>query len=261
MSKFKLLSPFFATSLLISLTFSFFMINRAQADGPETAPKELRETIAKIDAAANNHRLEQVLDFYAPEFTNADGLDRKQIGQGLDNLWKQYPDLHYSTRLLSWNQDQNNLITETQTTIEGASHQKIRSFLLISTIKSRQFLQNNHLVKQEILAESTQLKSGEKPPEIDVNLPNSVKVGQNYDFDVILKEPLSNQVSVGYALADKVNGVNFFKSANFDLEVLQSGGIFKRGKAPETPEDQWLSAIIVQSNGMTIVTQRLKIDK
>jgi hypothetical protein len=261
MPNFKPLSAFFGTSLLLSLTSPLAITPIAKAESPENAPTELKQLIVEIDKAANLHSTESLLKLYSPNFTNTDGLDNKKLSTLLSNLWKEYPDLHYATQLLSWKKEQDQIIAETETKIEGTSQQKGRTFQLSSIIKSQQVFQDNHLLKQEILEESTQVKSGNKPPAVEVNLPLKVKVGQQFDFDVIIKEPLTNDISVGYAIKETVESGKYLKPSDFDLEVLQSGGIFKRVKAPNTPENQWLSAILVQSDGMTIVTQRLRIEK
>jgi hypothetical protein len=45
------------------------------------------------------------------------------------------------------------------------------------------------------------------------------------------------------------------------LELLQSGGLFKRVTAPATPENRWLSAILIQGDGIVVVSQRVKVEK
>ncbi len=44
-----------------------------------------------------------------------------------------------------------------------------------------------------------------------------------------------------------------------DLQLLTSGGVFKEGQAPSLPGSQWISAVILRGNGMTMVTQRLQV--
>ena len=43
------------------------------------------------------------------------------------------------------------------------------------------------------------------------------------------------------------------------LELLQSGGLFKRVPAAEEPQNRWLSAILVRSEGITMITHRVRI--
>ncbi len=261
MDIFKRADNFCWTTLILGLSLPLLLIHNAKASSPESAPNDLRNDIANIDNAANNHRIDELLKFYSPNFTTADGLDEKQLKKTLVDLWKHYPDLHYNTRLLSWEQGKDGIVTQTVTSIQGTSQQKGTTFKISSDIKSSQVFRGNQLVNQEILSESTQIKSGTKPPEVEISLPKSVKAGEGFDFDVIIKEPLNNQVAVGYAIDDKVDPARYLKPSAFDLEVLQAGGIFKRVKAPDTPQDRWLSAVVIQSDGMTIVTQRLKIEK
>lgn len=232
-----------------------------KAQSPESAPNELKQLIVEIDRAANARNTDTLLKLYSPDFTNTDGLDNEKVSAALKNLWKEYPNLRYTTKILSWEKKNDQIIAETETKMEGTSKQKGRTFQMNSTIKSRQVFKDNYLLSQEILAESTQIKSGNKPPEVEVNLPQTVKVGQEFDFDVIIKEPLSNEISVGYAVKEKIESGKYLNPSEFDLEVLQAGGLFKRSKAPTTPEDQWLSAILVQGDGMTIVTQRIRIEQ
>ena len=261
MPNLKRLSAFFWTSVFLSLTLPILTTLKVKAASPDSAPTELKKNIAEIDTAANAHNVNSLLKLHSPNFTNSDGLDNQKISQVLKNLWQQYPDLRYTTQLLSWEQDKDQIIAETETKMTGTSQQKGQTFNITSTIKSRQYFKGNYLVKQEILAESTQIKSGVKPPEVEVRLPEKVKVGEEFDFDVIIKEPIINEIAVGYALEDKIESTRYLEPSQFNLEALQAGGIFKRGKAAKTPENRWLSAILVQSQGMTIVTQRLRIEK
>jgi hypothetical protein len=45
------------------------------------------------------------------------------------------------------------------------------------------------------------------------------------------------------------------------LELLQSGGLFKRAKAPTTTENCWLSAILIQEDGIFVITQWVRVEK
>ncbi len=261
MPNFKPLSALFWTSLLLTIISPVAIPSVAKAETPENAPTELKKIIGEIDTAANAQNIESLLKLNSPNFTNSDGLDNKKLSQVLANLWKEYPNLRYTTQLLSWEKDKDKIVAQTETKIQGTSQQKGRTFQMSSTIKSRQTFQDNYLLKQEILTENTEIKSGNKPPEVEVNLPVQVKVGQQFDFEVIIKEPLTNQISVGYALQEKIDSAKYLQPSEFDLEVLQAGGLFKRGQAPSTPENQWLSAILVQGDGMTIVTRRLRIER
>jgi hypothetical protein len=51
----------------------------------------------------------------------------------------------------------------------------------------------------------------------------------------------------------------YTKPAEFDLQLLPAGGIFKLGKAPMKAEDRWISAVLIRGDGMTMITQRLQV--
>ncbi|CCH65082.1 hypothetical protein RINTHM_6160 [Richelia intracellularis HM01] len=53
----------------------------------------------------------------------------------------------------------------------------------------------------------------------------------------------------------------YIKASSMNLESVKAGGLFKIGRAPDTPGNYWVSAVIVCSDGMTIVTRRLRVIK
>jgi hypothetical protein len=111
------------------------------------------------------------------------------------------------------------------------------------------------------LSERTQLTSGSKPPQIDFKLPEQVQVGQKYNFDAIVQEPLGDDFLLGTALEEAIKPDNFLNPTSVDLQLLTSGGLFKTAQAPSTPGSRWVSAVILRGNGMTMVTQRLQVVK
>jgi hypothetical protein len=130
-----------------------------------------------------------------------------------------------------------------------------------ATITSRQRILGTQIVRQDILTERTQLTSGAKPPEIKINLPQQVRVGQQYNFDAIVTEPIGDDFLLGTALEEPIKPEKYLSPTSVDLELLTTGGLFKIGRAPATPGSQWLSAVILRGQGVTMVTQRLQIVK
>jgi ketosteroid isomerase-like protein len=231
----------------------------ARAQSPQAAPPEIKNVLAQIDAAANKKDVQAVLQYYSPNFTHSDGLTRQTLEQALTELWKRYPNLNYQTELNSWKADGNGILTETTTKITGTQKVGTIEWKLNSTLKSQQRFENQKIVKQEILAEKSLLTSGSNPPVVTLNLPEQVKVGQSFNFDAIVQEPLGNDLLLGAALEEPVKPEGLLKPTIANLELLNAGGIFKVGRVPLTGESRWLSAILVRHNGMTMVTQRLRV--
>jgi hypothetical protein len=134
-----------------------------------------------------------------------------------------------------------------------------RPFALTATLISRQRFENQKIVQQEILSERTQMTAGENPPTIDVNLPQQVGVGQSFDFDASVREPLGDRLLLGAALEEPISTTGYLNPTPVNLEPLSAGGIFKVGQAPITPESRWISAVIIRDDGITTVTQRLQV--
>ncbi|PSM46572.1 hypothetical protein C7Y66_24255 [Chroococcidiopsis sp. CCALA 051] len=226
---------------------------------PLNAPAELTNIIAQIDAAANQRNINEVLKFYSPNFTHSDGLTRQSMTQALTALWKSYPQLKYQTQLLSWQPQGKAIIAETVTKITGTQPQAVGNTLLDATIRSKQRYENGQIVQQEILSEQSQIKTGDKPPTVEVKLPQQVKPGQQYNFDAVVREPLGDDYLLGAALEEPIRPDNFANPARVDLELLSSGGLFKIGRAPIKPDRYWVSAVLIRGDGMTLVTQRLNV--
>ena len=247
--------------LLLGFGLATGFESAVRAESPETAPKELKELLSQIEAAANRHDLKQVMQFYSPDFKNSDGLNSSSLSEAVTKLWQRYPKLNYTTELLSWEKEGDGLVAETVTKIQGTQNADGRAMQLESTIRSRQLFNNQKLVRQEILSETTKTTSGSNPPQVEVKLPEKARVREQFDFDVIVKEPLSDDVLLGAALEEPTSSDRYLKPSQFDLDLLQAGGIFKRVTAPSVPGNHWLSAILVRADGITLITQRVRVEK
>lgn len=246
-------------SFLMSLGLTAMGGVAVRAASPDTAPPEVTNILRQIETAANSRSLEAVMDYYSPDFTNSDNLSRSDFSQALSQLWERYPQLDYRTELQEWETRDGGVITETVTRITGVRDSGGQGIKLEATVRSRQFIENNQIVRQEILSERSQLSVGTNPPEVRVNLPEKVRPGERYNFDAIVTEPLGEDLLLGAALEEKIEGERYLESGEFELELLQAGGLFKIGRAPEESENHWVSAILIRGDGMTVITQRLQV--
>ncbi|BAZ42275.1 hypothetical protein NIES4101_82430 [Calothrix sp. NIES-4101] len=231
------------------------------ASTPANAPPALKNLLAQIDTAASKGDVKAVMQYYSPNFTHSDGLTRPNMEKALVSLWQRYPKLRYSTQLQSWKTQGNVTIAETVTQISGLASANSQNIGLNTTIRSRQRISGSQIIQQDILSERTQLTSGAKPPQLDIKLPQQVKVGQLYSFDAIVQEPLGEDYLLGAALEEPVKPEKYLAPTSVNLELLSAGGLFKVGKAPATPGSQWVSAVIMRGDGTTMVTQRVQVVK
>ncbi len=259
--------------LLLLLSFSFMILiegenlhgTQAQEQPPTAAPAnvppQLKDTLAQIDAAANKRDIKAVMQFYSGNFTHSDGLTRQTLEQALTQVWKRYNTLNYRTELQTWQPSGNGFMAQTVTRITGTQQNQGRELALNATLTSRQYFQGQKITRQEILSERSQLTSGQNPPKIQLNLPQQVTVGQEYNLDAIVQEPLGDSLLLGAALEEPISPQSYLKDGRINLEPLAAGGIFKVGRAPAKPTSQWISAILVREDGMILISRRLQVVK
>jgi hypothetical protein len=252
-------SRLLASSLLVLSLLS--SLKCAQASTTQNAPAELQSLLTQVDTAASRGDVKGVVQFYSPNFTHSDGLTRPSMEKALTNLWQRYPRLKYTTQLQSWKPEGNAIVAETVTNITGLPSTTSNNMALNATIRSRQRIVGGRIVRQDILSERTLLTSGAKPPQVELKLPQQVKVGQQYNLDAIVQEPLGDDYLLGAALEETIKPDKYLTPTQVDLELLSSGGIFKIGRAPNIPGSQWISAVVMRGGGTTMITQRLQIVK
>ena len=248
-------------SLLLGCGFNFNLAIATKAESAKNAPEELTAIITQIEEAANRQDIEGVMKFYDSNFDHSDGLRRSSVAQSLRELWAKYSRLNYRTELQSWDKVGDELVAETLTYIQGTQRNDGRVIRLDSTLRSRQYFVEQKLIRQEIIAERTELNSGTNPPKIQLILPETVNVGDKFNFDVIVTEPLGEDLLLGAAVEEQAVSNRYLNPNSFELELLPAGGIFKLVKAPLLPDNHWYSAILVRGDGMTLITQRVKIEK
>lgn len=243
--------------LTLGLTFSKPELIKAQSNN---IPPVITEIVTNIDLANNNQDLELLKKHISPNFTNQDGLNLDLLTQSLNKQWSKYKDLKYTTTIESWEEKGNNLSFITKTTVTGSYEANGKTFTLNSNIRARQQLNNNQIFKQEILSEKTEITAGENPPTITVNLPERVRPGQEFDFDVVLQEPIGSDIVLGGVAQEKISPNLYLEPSNIELDALTAGGIFKRVKLPISDQNHWYSAIFIRNGGIRIINQRVNVE-
>jgi hypothetical protein len=221
----------------------------------------LLSTVDRLEMAANGHDLEAVMGFYSEAFTHSDDLTRQMLRDRLAELWEQYSGISYKIEVQDWQEMNGQIVAETLTQVSGSRYEGSRPIRLQAQIQSRQYFdsQTQQILRQDVLAERTIIFAGLQPPQIAVNAPEQVQVGSTFDFDVIVQEPLEGDLLLGGAIEEAAAFSDLSANPEFELELIQAGGVFKRVIAPEQPEDQWLSAIVIRQGGITLVTQRVRV--
>jgi len=229
------------------------------------APQGLVKAIANLDSAASKQDLQAVMNFFADNFKQGDGLSRQKLKESLESLWQRYKEISYQTEIVKVEPKGDTYIVETKTKIRGTQGEGESKFKLLASLSSVQTYQNKgenwQILRQDILSEKSSLVSGEKPPTVELRLPEIIGIGRQFALDAIVAEPLESSLLLGAVVEEKVNPTNYIKDVTIDLEALKSGGIFKIGQAPYTEGDRWISVVLVRENGISINSQRVRVSK
>lgn len=259
----------FASALVVSMTLGWLPglpgVAPSQAEtstvrlAQASVPAELQTLLSQVDAAATRKDLAGVMQFYSNDFKNSDGMTRQSLELALGKFWKDYEQVTYRTQVTSAQPGRDGFTVETTTTITGSRRANDRQLQLSSTLSSRQRIAGQKIVSQDILAEQSQVRTGSAPPTVQLSLPTQVQVGQDYNLDAIVQEPLRDSLLLGVALDEPVSPEAYLRNLPAELDLLSAGGLFKVGKAPAQPGDRWISVALVRDSGMTMITQRLKV--
>ena len=160
----------------------------------------------------------------------------------------------------SWEAEGDGVIVETLTYVNGVQDRANRALNLDSVLRSRQHFENGRIISQEILSERNRLTSGDNPPTVTVLLPEQIGAGGTYNFDAIVEEPLRERLLLGAALEEGVTNEDFYQPRPLSFQVLSAGGLFKLGDASAKPDKRWVSAVLIRSDGLVVVTRRLNIE-
>lgn len=250
------------TVALVSVTLTGWMGlgNAVSAQSPAPLPAEIQALIQQMDEAASVEDLDGVMDGVSRDFSHADGLTYDTLEAALEEFWSRYDNLSYTTTVDSWMQDGEAIVVQSTTEVTGLQDLEGRLFQLTSTLTSEQRFEAGELVYQETLTEDTQVLSGENPPEVTVNLPETVMIGQPFYFDAIVNEPLGDRRLLGTAIEEPINTDGYLANADLRLELLPAGGLFKVGQAPALPEERWVTGVIIREDGMTLITRRIRFE-
>lgn len=72
---------------------------KAGGNHAEESKKEIEKLLSNFERDWNAHNIEAVASYYADDYANNDGFDKKAIQQATQELWKAYPDIKSSSNI------------------------------------------------------------------------------------------------------------------------------------------------------------------
>ncbi|PZV01306.1 MAG: hypothetical protein DCF24_04540 [Cyanobium sp.] len=115
------------------------------------------------------------------------------------------------------------------------------------------------LTGEEVIQETSTLRSGSTDLPISVLIPDAVLTGQRYDVDVVLDDPLDGAVAAGGIAAITTAQINQSQSPDLELAALGGGGVFKTVQAPFQPGSQTWAVLLVHPQGIVSTTKRVRV--
>ena len=143
--------------------------------------------------------------------------------------------------------------------VRGAAESQGLTYSLQASEQIAIRLEDGELVDQELLAQQSLLRSGERPLAVDVAIPDVVLTGSRYDIDVIVEEPLGQALVAGGLIDLTDEQLSAQKRPNLPLAPQAGGGLFKSVQAPQQPGSQTWAVMLVHPDGVVTATKRVRV--
>ncbi len=112
---------------------------------------------------------------------------------------------------------------------------------------------------QELIRESSLLRSGDNDLKVSLLIPDAVLTGQSYDLDVVFDEPLDGAVVAGAIKPVSPGELLRLQTPDLQLEALGGGGLFKSVQAPFQPGSQTWAVLLVHPKGIVAASKQVRV--
>jgi hypothetical protein len=143
--------------------------------------------------------------------------------------------------------------------VRGAAESEGLTYSLEASEQIAIRLDNGQLVEQELLAQQSLLRSGQRPLAVNVAIPDVVLTGSRYDVDLIVEEPLGQALVAGGLIDLTDEQLSAQIRPNLPLAPQAGGGLFKSVRAPQQPGAQTWAAMLVHPDGVVTATKRVRV--
>ena len=143
--------------------------------------------------------------------------------------------------------------------VRGAAESEGLNYFLEASEQIAIRLDNGQLVEQELLAQQSLLRSGQRPLAVNIAIPDVVLTGSRYDVDLIVQEPLGQALVAGGLIHLTDEQLSAQIRPNLPLAPQAGGGLFKSVQAPQQPGAQTWAAMLVHPDGVVTATKRVRV--
>ena len=143
--------------------------------------------------------------------------------------------------------------------VRGSAESQGLSYYLEASEQIAIRLEDGQLVDQDLLAQQSLLRSGERPLAVNVAIPDVVLTGSRYDVDLIVEEPLGQALVAGGLIDLSDAQLSAQIRPNLPLAPQGGGGLFKSVQAPQQPGSQTWAVMLVHPDGVVTATKRVRV--
>ena len=228
---------------IFSIVYIFFYLISSQL-----AISASRDQLKLIDLenALNKNNLEKIYSYFAED-------EKILLKNKLQELISDFPNPKWKIRKIN-TKDLNKNTVEVKVTaikiIDGSEFKLESNFLY-----SYNFIQgkiSNGVIRNHL----TTVRNDKNKIDITINIPDKVLTGSKYNIDIIINEPLGEEIYAG-SLSTYIE--NSILEEEIQLEPLVTGGIFKITRAPTKSGIQIWTGIIANPQGLVTFTKTVNI--
>tara|TARA_S200000501_G_scaffold346093_1_gene359241 strand:+ start:614 stop:1339 length:726 start_codon:yes stop_codon:yes gene_type:complete len=187
----------------------------------------------------------------------------------IKNNFKEEENLKIQKRLMKIINDFPNSKWQIKKLSEGSAKEKIydikvngekivngKLYFLESNFKYLFSTHNEKINNGNIKNLLTTIRNDQNKIDIIFRIPEKVLTGTKYDIDIILNEPLGDEIIAGGIISHQDGS---YIKQELNIEPLASGGIFKSTRASSKPATQIWSGTIAHPEGIILFTKSVEI--
>ena len=175
--------------------------------------------------------------------------ESNKIKERFSKLIKEFPNS-------KWTIKNNNNKDYADINISGSKIVNGKKFILESNFNYHYSFKKGKIQKGLIKSHLTTIRNDRNSLDINFSIPNNVLTGTNYEIDIIVNNPLEDNLIAG---GIKSHQLDSLIQPKIKLEPLVSGGIFKITRAPTKPGTQIWTGIIAHPEGLISFTKTVNI--
>ncbi|MEY4298506.1 MAG: hypothetical protein RLZZ423_1685 [Cyanobacteriota bacterium] len=216
---------------------------------------------APLRAAPSLQALQDALNDPAPQALSAvleagAGLDPAEIEQRRALLRQRFPDATWRVQPGAPLKDGR---PTTEVLVSGSRQEGPVRFQLEARQQLVLGAAGARFNRQEVIRESSILRSGDADLKVSLLIPEAVLTGQRYDLDVVFDDPLDGAVVAGAIKPVTASELLRLQTPDMPLEALGGGGLFKSVQAPYQPGRQTWAVLLVHPRGVVAASQQVRV--